>query len=236
MKNLKYIQLYRTNSKSSGFTLLELFVAIFITTLVITLVTSSFFQIIDAKEKVENELDLLHEARVVFSRIGKDLSNVYPRGEVSKSNKSYPYIYFHGTRDGENSRLQLSSITKNQVSFERESDQAEVTYFLEILDEETFNEDDPVYALVRRENPWFGNDNGGTQYAISERVVAFKLTYLNKKPTDDPLLEEQDIEQWNAKVLGRQYPKAVEVDLVLKKDNGQNERFKSTILLPIAIK
>ena len=56
--------------------MLEIMVAVFITTVVIAVVYGSFFQIIDAKEKVEKELDLLHEARVIFSRIGKDLSNV----------------------------------------------------------------------------------------------------------------------------------------------------------------
>ena len=234
MKNLKYIQPYPASVRNGGFTLLELLVAIFITTLVVSLVTGSFFQIINAKEKVESELEKLHEARVIFTRISKDLANVYPRGAVSSDNKDYPYIYFMGTKEGDNSRLQLSSFTRDIVSYERESDQSEVTYFLEILDEDTFDEEEPVYALVRRENPWFGNESGGTQYAISEKVSSFKINYLNKKPTDDPLIEEKDIDEWDAKALGGRYPKAVEIELVLIDDEGQKDEYSSIILLPIA--
>ena len=230
MKNLKYLQQCRTEK---GFTLLEILVAVFITVLVITLVYSSFFQIIDAKEKVEKEIDLLHEARVIFSRISKDLTNVYPRGRVSGIATSYPYSYFKGTKDGENSKLQLSSFTRNIVNFNRESDQSEVTYFLEKVDEESFDERKPVYALVRRENPWIGNDRGGTQYAISERVSKFKIKYLNAKKIEDPLLKQDDILEWDANALGGAYPKAVELELVLKNDSGEDKAFKSTIFLPI---
>ncbi|MGI9554136.1 MAG: PulJ/GspJ family protein [Thermodesulfobacteriota bacterium] len=230
MRNLKYLQQCQTEK---GFTLLEILVAVFITTLVITLVYSSFFQILDAKEKVEKELDLLHEARVIFSRMNKDLTNVYPRGRVSGLATSYPYVYFKGSKDGENSKLQLSSYTRNLVNFNRESDQSEVTYFLEKIDEDNFDEDNPVYALVRRENPWIGNENGGTQYAISERVSKFRITYLNSKRIEDPLLKQDDIEEWNANVLGGAYPKVVEVELVLKNETGEDREFKSTIFLPI---
>jgi len=219
-----------------GFTLLEILVAVFITTLVLTIVYSSFFQILDAKERVEKELDLLHEARVVFSRLGKDLSNVYPRGRVSGIATSYPYSHFRGTVDlenGENSKLRLSSYTRNIVNFNRESDQSEVTYFVEKVDEDNFDEENRVYALVRRENPWIGNDRGGTQYAISERVSKFRLTYLNKKREDDLLLKEDDIEQWDAIALAGAYPRAVEVELVLKNESGEDKAFKTTIFLPI---
>lgn len=230
MKSSKFLRQCRTEN---GFTLLEIMVAVFITTVVIAVVYGSFFQIIDAKEKVEKELDLLHEARVIFSRIGKDLSNVYPRGRVSGISTTYPYTYFKGTKDGENSKLQLSSYTRNLVNFSRDSDQSEVTYFLEEIDDDDFDSEGSVYALVRRENPWIGNDRGGTQYAISERVSRFKINYLNSKKVEDPLLKQDDIEEWNANLLGGAYPKAVEVELSLRNNQGNDQSFKSTFFLPI---
>ena len=233
MRNLKYLRQYRTEK---GFTLLEILVAIFITSLVIILVYSSFFQIIDAKEKIESELEFLHEARAIFSRINKDLVNAYPRGKVSGISTNYSYPHFRGTKDmsnGENSKLQLSSYTRNTFNFSRQSDQSEVTYFLEKIDRENFDEQDPVYALVRRENPWFGNENGGVQYAISEKVSKFKITYFSSKKIDAPLLKQVDIEEWDANTLGGAYPKAVAVELVLKNELGEDQTFKSTIFLPI---
>lgn len=232
------------NSKSQqqcqtekGFTLLELLVAVFISALVLTLISTSFFQIINAKEKVEDQLELIHEARVVFGRIGKDLSSVYPRGKVTNSALSYPYIFFLGQNEEQtdNSRLEFSSFSRNPIEFNRESDQSEITYFLvRIEDEENYDEENQIYALIRKENPWFGNDEGGTQYPISERVKKFKLTYQNTKKTDDPLIEQEDITEWNAVQLGGALPKAVAVELVLTDDEGIDHTFNTSIIMPIA--
>ena len=234
MTNLKYQRPYQTER---GFTLLELLVAVFISALVLALIATSFFQIINSKDKVEDQLELLHEARVIFSRIGKDLSSVYPRGKVANTAADYPYIYFLGTSEEQtdNSRLEFSSFTRNPIEFNRESDQSEITYFLALADEEeNFDPDIPVYALIRKENPWFGNEEGGTQYPISERVRNFRLIYLNNKRVEDPLLEQEDIKEWNALQLGGALPKAVGVEIVLMDDEGVDHAFSTTIIMPIA--
>jgi len=234
MTNLKSQQLYQTEK---GFTLLELLVAVFISVLVLVLVATSFVQIINAKEKVENQLELLHEARVVFSRISKDLSSVYPRGKVANNAANYPYIYFLATTEEQtnNSRLEFSSFTRNPIEFNRESDQSEITYFLvKIEDDESYEEETQVYALIRKENPWFGNEEGGTQYPISERVKRFRLTYQNEKKNNDPLIEKEDIDEWNAVQLGGALPKAVAIELVLTDDEGTDHEFNTTVIIPIA--
>jgi len=232
-----------TNSKSqqqfqtkNGFTLLELLVAVFISALVFTLVGTSFFQIINAKEKVESQLELIHEARVVFSRIGKDLSSVYPRGKVANNAVSYSYPFFLATIDEQtdNSRIEFSSFTRDPFEFNRESDQSEITYFIaKEDDDESYDEENQIYALIRKENPWFGNDGGGTQYPISERVKKFKLTFQNAKKVKDPLLEQTDIEEWDASLLSGTLPKAVAVELVLTDDEGLDHIFNTLIIMPM---
>lgn len=232
--NLKYPLQCQTEK---GFTLLELLVAVFISALVLALVSASFFQIINAKEKVEDQLELLHEARVVFSRISKDLANVYPRGRVRNSDANYSYIYFLGTKDEQtdNSRLEFSSFTRNPTETSRDSDQSEIKYFLaEVEDEENFDEENKVYALIRRENPWIGNEEGGTQYPISERVKKFRITYHNTKKSNDPLIEEKDIDEWDAVKLGGVLPRAVRLELVLANDEGIDHVFSTNIILPMA--
>ena len=231
------------NSKSQrqfqtkrGFTLLELLVAVFISALVLTLVGTSFFQIINAKEKVESQLELIHEARVVFSRIGRDLSNVYPRGKVANSAVIYPYPFFLATIDEQtdNSRIEFTSFTRNPLDFNRESDQSEITYFIaEIEDDENFDEENQMYALIRKENPWFGNEEGGTQYPISERVKKFRLTFQNAKKIKDPLLEQEDVVEWDASLLAGNLPKAVGVELVLTDDQGLDHTFNTLIIMPM---
>jgi len=232
--NSKSQRLYQTEK---GFTLLELLVAVFISALVLALIATSFFQIINAKEKVEDQLELIHEARVVFSRIGKDLSSVYQRGKVANSAANYPYIFFLATSEEQtdNSRLEFSSFSRNPIEFNRESDQSEITYFMaRVEDEDNYDEENQIYALIRRENPWFGNEEGGTQYPISERVKRFKLTFQNQKRNDDPLIEKVDIKEWNAVQLGGALPKAVGVELVLLDDEGLEHLFNTSIIMPIA--
>jgi len=236
MQNLKYLPQWRTEK---GFTLLEILVAIFITAIVTTILYGSLFQIIDTKEKVENELELLHEARMIFSRLSKDLRNTYPRGMVSGIATNYPGFYFKGEKDftnEENSRLSLSSFTRGiaylskNSHFNRQSDQSEVRYFLEKLDNSN-----QLYALIRRENPWFGNEQGGTQYTISERVSRFRVTYIKGKELKNsaPTLDVENIMEWNSSISGSSYPKAVEVELVLKNNLGKDQLFNTTIFLPI---
>ncbi len=59
---------------------MEVLLAIFIGSIVLTALYASFFQIIKAKERIEEELDLYHEARVVMAKVTKDLAMAYPRG------------------------------------------------------------------------------------------------------------------------------------------------------------
>ncbi len=222
----------------------------FITAIIATMLYGSLFQIIDTKEKIENELEVLHEARMVFSKISKDLRNAYPRGRVSSiKSSSYPYFYFKGEKDPvneKNSRLHLSSYASSTAYFSqnpdltlnRQSDQSEVTYFLEELDEQDqpHTDQSQLYALVRRENPWFGNEQGGIQYALSERVSSFRITYLNDKKIKNPdlTLNTEGITKWNAgNPADTGYPKAVEVKLVLIDNLGKDQSFSTTIFLPI---
>ena len=51
---------------------------------------------------------------------------------------------------------------------------------------------------------------------------------------EDPLLEQEDIKEWNALQLGGALPKAVGVEIVLMDDEGVDHAFSTTIIMPIA--
>lgn len=231
MKILRYGRQFQKTS--SGFTLLELLISVFIATLVLVMVSTSFFQIIEAKDKVENELELLHESRVIFSRLSRDMSNIFPRGKGNtRGARKYSYPYFRGTLDGNNSRLQYSSFTRSPIHFNRESDQSEITYFLERSGEES-----DLYVLKRRDNPWFGNPNGGTEYEISDRVVKFKVSYITQEIFDQiqaNQIQAELIEEWNPDTLGTYIlPLAVDIELVLRNEVNEDVSFSTNIFIPI---
>ena len=100
--------------------------------------------------------------------------------------------------------------------------------------EDMTDEEYRIFALIRKENPWFGNQEGGTQYPISERVKKFRLTFQNKKKVKDPLLEQEDVAEWDASLLAGSLPRAVAVELVLEDDEGLDHTFNTLIIMPMA--
>lgn len=231
MKILRYGQRYQ--KISSGFTLLELLISVFIATLVLVMVSTSFLQIIEAKDKVENELELLHESRVIFARLNRDLFNIFPRGRVKRGVNYHHYSYFLGTMDeNDNSTLRFSAVSRSPIHFNRESDQSEITYFLE-----RSNEEKGLYVLKRRDNPWFGNPNGGTEYEISDRVVKFQVSYITQEIFNQiqaNQIQPELIEEWNPDTLGTDIlPLAVDIGLVLRNEDNEDISFNTTISIPI---
>ena len=236
MKTLKFgEQFHRTEL---GFTLIEILIAVAISAMLLGVLFTSFFQILKAKDRVETDLSLLHESRVIFQKLNRDLSSVFPRGRVFNSSKNYPYSYFKGGLDGENSNLRFSSFSRFPLQFNRESDQSEISYFLvESTDEDDRErEDEKIYSLVRRDNPWFGNTEGGIEYEISERVLSFRINYIpdqlgSRLSRDESGFEEEKINEWDAQLLNS-LPAAIEVEIVLKNENGEDQIYIAKILLP----
>ncbi len=213
---------YRTTN--SGFTLIEVLLAVFIGSIVVGVLYASFFQIIKAKEKTEEELELYHEARVVFSRLTRDLSTVFPRGDLFAESAGVPYPYFLGAQDGDFGSVRFTSLSRRPSTQKGESDQTEVTYYLQGI------ENSDLYALMRRDNPRIGTENGGTEYPISERVAGFYLNYIGSA---NPVEGVEDIiTEWDSSAIGS-LPRAVNVTLVMRGPRGEDHEFSSLILIPV---
>ena len=223
MRVLRYSPQYRTHEK--GFTLIEILITIFISSIVLGVLYTSFFQIINSRDKVEYQLEMLHESRVIFNRLRKDLANAFPRGDVVPGSQTDRYPYFTGTVIGDNNELTFSSLAKDPSPETRESDQVQVSYYLIEI------QGTDLYALVRSENPWFGNPDGGIAYPISERVVSFRLNFITEEYLNAQ--NPEPIREWSASVLGA-YPKAVEVAVTLRDDEGNDVTFDSMIFIPVS--
>lgn len=212
----------RTTDK--GFTLIEVLLAIFIGSIVLTVLYASFFQINRAKDRIEEELELYHEARIIMSKITKDLATAFPRGLVNSQSTGITTPFFYGVEEGDNSKLSFTSLSRTPTQDARESDQTEISYFLAPI------EDSDLFALVRRDNPTFEPDTGGTQYAISERISGFSLTYLPKIPENG---EAQGYSsEWNSNET-LTLPAAVNVNIVLKSPRGEDIQFSTLVMIPI---
>ena len=213
---------YRTTDK--GFTLIEVLLAIFIGSIVLTVLYASFFQITKAKSRIEEELDLYHEVRVIMSKITKDLTTAFPRGLVNSQTTNITTPYFYGVREGDQSKLIFTSLARTPTQNSRESDQTMISYFLQPI------QDSDLFALVRSDNPTFETDTGGTQYELSERIVSFNLTYIANAPADGE--PPQNTTEWNSNDT-LSLPSAVNVDLVIRNPRGENIEFSTMVTIPI---
>ena len=214
---------YRTSD--SGFTLIEVLLAIFIGAIVLTVLYTSFFQIVKAKERVEEELELYHEARVIMSKMTKDLVTAFPRGMVNSEESNITLPFFLGVKDGNYSSLSFTALSRTPGPDTKESDQTEISYFLEPIP----NTD--LFALMRKDNPTIDNEEGGIQYPISDRIAGFNLSYLTNTGTGNETGEFTD--EWNSNETGSM-PSAVNIELILRNPRGENITFSTLVVIPSA--
>lgn len=63
--------------RTKGFTLLEILVALTITAIVLTSVYGVFAALSSAKDELESDAEVFHQARVLFDRMGREIRSVY---------------------------------------------------------------------------------------------------------------------------------------------------------------
>lgn len=216
----------QSQTTSEGFTLIEVLLAVFIASIVLGVLYASFFQVIKAKEKVEEELELYHEARVIFSKMTKDLSTAFPRGRINSPLENTPADFFTGGQDGNYSTLTFTSLSRTPAKDAKESDQTEISYFVQPT------EDEPeLFSLMRRDDPTIGTDEGGIQYPISERIVGFTLSYIGEESLSFNTDNQELVFEWSS--ASGLLPNAVNVNLVLRSPRGDDIEFNSLILIPV---
>ncbi len=214
----------------SGFTLIEVVIAVAITVVVLTMLYSSFSQLIKAKRMVETENELTQEANTILLKMRHDLVNAFPRGSINSevsSPSSSAYSYFTGSLEGDNSRIIFTSFAKDLTHYSTQSGQSEISYYLVPLRDQ----DDNMYALMRKDNYWIGNDQAGSAYPISERVLSFKVNFLSER--SQVSADEQKTWEWNSSVM-RGFPKAVQVRIILSGSDGQEEVYSMIVAIPVA--
>ncbi len=212
----------------SGFTLIEVLVVVAITAIVLTMLYSSFSQLVTAKRRVETENELIQEANTLLLKMRHDLVNAFPRGNISSEvSPSSAYSYFTGSLEGENSRIVFTSFAKDPTHYSTQSGQSEISYYLVPLR----GEREDMFALMRKDNYWIGNNESGAAYPISERVLSFRVNFLSER--SPALASEEEVWEWNSSVM-RGFPKAVRVQIILLGSGGQEEAYSMIVAIPVA--
>ncbi len=212
---------------SCGFTLIEVLVAISISAIVFTMLYSSFSQLVSAKRRVETKNELLGEANLLLTKIRHDLANSFARGQVNPSaSSSDPYGYFKAKTDSaKNSSLVFTSFARDPFGHSDYFTQSEISYYLVPLKDRRKN----MFALIRKDNYWIGNDRAGSAYPLSERVLGFSAKFLSTLPSSASLAEQDMVSEWDSRDKGK-LPRAVQLRIVLAGDVEEEEEVHSILV------
>lgn len=220
---------------SKGFTLIEILIAIFIFSVVLTTIYTSYtgtFRVID---ETESQAKTYRMARIAMERILEDLESVYipEREENTKSGEeSFKQFQFVGEDREIKGRCAdtLRFISRAHINLsgqEQDLGAAEIGYYVK---ENGEGED---FALYRIDRPVFEEalpseeETGG--FVLCERLVSVNFTYY----------EENDkvVENWDSAsdALKDKIPKMVSISLefVNSTDPETPFRFMTSVALPI---
>jgi general secretion pathway protein J len=208
--------------RQDGFTLIEIMVALVITAIVLTLVYSSFSAVMDTRERVMNASDLDTTARLVLTRLTREIESAF----IVKRPEDLPpesrYTIFEGAQENVDQRpadrisFTTFAHTKRGVDAD-ESDQALISYEVEAMPTEPGHEE-PL-ALIRREWRRIAPP-GETQFyeprpiPLAEDIQGFRLRFLNE--------DGEWVDEWNSTDIRTLdlLPVAVEITLTLRDERG----------------
>lgn len=217
----------------SGFTLLEILLALFIFTIVLSLIYTSYtgtFRIID---ETEYQADIYRMARIAIERIYEDLESVYAPQDANppeSDEEDGQFGKFEG-RGGEidgNRADRLSFTSRAHLVFSEE-DQPAGTAVIEYLVEE--NDEEGDLLLFRKDTPSVGepHDEESRGLVLCEKLQSVSFTYYDA--------EGEAYENWDStsEEFENMVPSMVSVllEFVNKADPEAPFKFLTTVTLPM---
>ncbi len=195
------------NSKSKGFTLLEVMLAMLILTFFVATIYSSFSTMSQSVKNAETDRDVTDLARTLIAKMTDDITNAYYVAGMQET-------FFYGkssTTSADEPRfdsLALTTLTNWRRPGSKETDLWEVGYRFQD------KADGSGKLLIRSEKRELSKDvpplEGETDYVLTDRVAALQLRYYN----GSTWMDDWDNRNSRAAAL----PKEVELGVVL--DDG----------------
>lgn len=183
---------------NSGFTLIELMVAIALISLVLSGVYGIFGSISATQKRLESESEGYHQARVIFDRIGRELRTSY----LDQANEASA---FSGGRDSNDEPFLAFTSTSALIGGNSAGGLVRVRYELET------ELGDTVGRLWRSAVPLFVPDDDQPRQRLSSTVKHLEWRFFDGTTWQ---------EQWDSR-NSRDLPQAVEMSIVLLCDQHE---------------
>lgn len=202
-------------NKSPGFTLLEILLAIFIFSIVVTTIFGSFNAVFSSSDKLHQGSDLYEMGKNCLARMVADLREIYVTRSPLYAKPGFddppePYRFFGDssyTVDGTFSRMRFTSFAHLPFGENQEEGIAEIIYYVSLTREGE--------AVLRRADTLFPyerfTDNRLEERAsdpiLCERLKSLRFSYFDEEGTE--------YEYWNSESDEFDYaaPRAVKITL-----------------------
>ncbi|PLX85324.1 MAG: hypothetical protein C0617_04430 [Desulfuromonas sp.] len=199
-----------TARSEKGFTLLEVMLAVTITTVVLLTIYGVFTSVSRAKDRMESEGEGYHQARVLFDRIGREIRGTF-------YNNRDPRTRFEGGVDADGDPFLILSTTAVSPQSGPGAGIVVVRYRLE----GDPGRDEGKKVLLRSEYPLFDTDGEDRPtYRLATGITGMRVRFYR----NDVWYEEWDAEE-------ERLPQMMEVLLELAAGE-QSVPFRSTFEVP----
>ncbi len=205
--------------RASGFTLMEVVLALAILALMGALTWGSIARSFDAFETVKEIDGRYHNVRVAMNRMAKELSMAFLTSDRRHTGRERMWeTLFKGEPGSPFHTIHFTAFAHEVLRQDaKESDQSEISYYGER------DEDFPEQMnLMRREDPRLDREpsEGGRSYVLAENIKDFKLRFFD--PKDDDWTEEWDTDDQEFK--GR-LPTVVEITMIIEDESKEELKF-----------
>jgi type II secretion system protein J len=207
--------------RARGFTLIEVMVSLAILMVVSVAVWRTMTLTFDTRERVGAINDRYQEGRQVMSRLGREVRMAFLRQPVPQNmrEQTEPNVVTHFK--GEEDEVHFATTAHMRLHADaKESDQAEVAYFLKSGDNRKYR----GKTLYRRESKRLDDkpERGGTVWPVVEGVKEFKIEYWDDRKE---IGERAWTRSWDSEddPANPVLPSRVRITLVLENLAGERE-------------
>lgn len=210
----------RCKFKQTGFTLLEIVVALAIVAVIFAGLYGTYHGALESTEAVESGRELDQAGRLVLSRLAADLQSLYlfKSGETAESSSSTPGSESFGPASG--ARPVAEFATTAHLGFEETSPGQGINRVSYVLAKEA--EDDRYYRLLRLETPYadLGVKSQQTSLELADMVEELVLTYVDA--------DGRRLPGWNSDSADGP-PRLVEIELRMASRSGGSRSFRMAV-------
>jgi type II secretion system protein J len=215
-------------AQPSGFTLLEILLALAILALVLSSLFSAYSETITATELVEASREVDQAVRLTLAQMADDLKSLYQQ-EVKGDPKDSPYRFQGGSEGSDGEAVEILNFASTaHLGFDPAGPSMSVNRIAYVLKKS--GEGERYFQLIRRERPFadFQGQGEETEMELADNVEELAVTYRDEAGTT--------LTEWDSASPehGGRPPRLVQIRLKVAAGTSGGSRTFTAVVAPMA--